>query len=240
MGSGLITLNLGKKITSFNYSAEEILGYKKEEIVGEYLDKIFSDEESIKLIQTNDSNYLYPLRREMELTRKDGTKVFIGYSVSSRIDNHDLKVGTIISFRDISQIKQMQMEVVRMDRLASMGILASGIAHEVRNPLNVVGLSLQQLLSDKKMMGEQPENKMLITTACEEIKRADKKNLIEIHDEISLLADKARKGKILPEEMQDGTFTISNMGMLNVDNFAAIINPGETGILAVSSVIPTL
>jgi len=134
-----------KKITSFNISAEEILGYKKDYIVGKYLEEIFSDEESKKLIQTNDSNFKFPLRSEMELTRNDGSKVFIGYSVSSRIDNHNLKVGTIISFRDITQIKQMQMEVVRMDRLASMGVLASGIAHEVRNPLAGIKTMAQTL-----------------------------------------------------------------------------------------------
>jgi len=56
-----------------------------------------------------------------------------------------LKVGTIISFRDISQIKQMQIEVVRMDRLASLGVLASGIAHEVRNPLAGIKTMAQTL-----------------------------------------------------------------------------------------------
>lgn len=71
------------------------------------------------------------------------------------------------------------------------------------------------------------------------VKNADKKALDEIHAEIAELAEKARKNKLLPEEMQGGTFTISNMGMLGVENFAAIINPGETGILAVASTIPT-
>ena len=71
------------------------------------------------------------------------------------------------------------------------------------------------------------------------IKNADKKALDEIHAEIAELAEKARNNKLLPEEMQGGTFTISNMGMLGVENFAAIINPGETGILAVSATIPT-
>jgi len=145
MGSGLVTLNLEGKITSFNNSAEEILGYEQEEVVGKYLNKIFSEQECSRLIPANDFNYKFPLNREMELTRKDETKVFIGYSVSSRIDNHHLKVGTIISFRDISQIKQMQMEVVRMDRLASMGVLASGIAHEVRNPLAGIKTMAQTL-----------------------------------------------------------------------------------------------
>ena len=49
------------------------------------------------------------------------------------------------------------------------------------------------------------------------------------------LADKARSGKLTPDEMTGSTFTISNMGMLDVEDFTAIINPGESAILAVSS-----
>ena len=41
--------------------------------------------------------------------------------------------------------------------------------------------------------------------------------------------------KLLPDQMTGSTFTVSNMGMLDVENFAAIINPGESAILAVSS-----
>ncbi len=71
------------------------------------------------------------------------------------------------------------------------------------------------------------------------IRNADKKALDELQDEIAEQAAKARAGKLTPEEISGGTFTISNMGMMNVENFAAIINPGEAGILAVSSAIPT-
>ena len=71
------------------------------------------------------------------------------------------------------------------------------------------------------------------------IKNADKKALDEIHSEAAELAEKARKGKLIPDDMKGGTFTISNMGMLNVENFAAIINPGESAILAVSTAMPT-
>ncbi|OQA83350.1 MAG: Dihydrolipoyllysine-residue acetyltransferase component of pyruvate dehydrogenase complex [Lentisphaerae bacterium ADurb.Bin242] len=71
------------------------------------------------------------------------------------------------------------------------------------------------------------------------IRNADKKALDELQDEIAEQAAKARAGKLTPEEISGGTFTISNMGMMNVENFAAIINPGEAGILAVSSAILT-
>jgi pyruvate dehydrogenase E2 component (dihydrolipoamide acetyltransferase) len=71
------------------------------------------------------------------------------------------------------------------------------------------------------------------------VRNTDKKALDEIQAEVSELAEKARTGKLQPDEMKGGTFTISNMGMLNVENFSAIINPGETAILAVSSAMPT-
>ncbi|OQX95803.1 hypothetical protein B6I21_03525 [candidate division KSB1 bacterium 4572_119] len=170
MGSGLITLNLEKKITSFNNSAEIILGYKNTDVIGKYIYDIFPREQSEKLVSTNNSNYRYPLNREVELTRKDGSKVFIGYSVSSRIDNHSLKVGTIISFRDISQIKQMQMEVVRMDRLASMGVLASGIAHEVRNPLAGIKTMAQTL---EEEMEKNDDRKEYLTRIISQVNRLD-------------------------------------------------------------------
>ena len=70
------------------------------------------------------------------------------------------------------------------------------------------------------------------------VRSAEKKALDEIDAEVAELAEKARGNKLTPDEMRGGTFTISNMGMLGVENFAAIINPGETGILAVSSTIP--
>lgn len=71
------------------------------------------------------------------------------------------------------------------------------------------------------------------------IKNTDKKALDEIQDEVAEMAEKARAGKLPPDAMKGGTFTISNMGMLDVENFCAIINPGESAILAVSSAIPT-
>ena len=71
------------------------------------------------------------------------------------------------------------------------------------------------------------------------IANADRKGLDEIQAESGELAEKARAGKLTPDEMKGGTFTISNMGMMNVESFQAIVNPGESAILAVASCIPT-
>lgn len=70
------------------------------------------------------------------------------------------------------------------------------------------------------------------------IRNADDLTLAEINAASKSLAEKARAGKLLPNAMSGSTFTISNMGMLNVENFTAIINPGEAAILAVSTTLP--
>ncbi len=69
------------------------------------------------------------------------------------------------------------------------------------------------------------------------IRNADEMTLGELNVRSKELADKARAGKLRPDEMTGSTFTISNMGMLDVENFTAIINTGEAAILAVSSTL---
>ena len=67
------------------------------------------------------------------------------------------------------------------------------------------------------------------------IKKASDLSLIDIGKISKVLIDKARNGRLLPEEYTGGTFTISNLGMFGIDNFTAIINPPESAILAVSA-----
>jgi pyruvate dehydrogenase E2 component (dihydrolipoamide acetyltransferase) len=69
------------------------------------------------------------------------------------------------------------------------------------------------------------------------IRNAESLTLAELNAKAKELADKARTNKLAPDEMTGSTFTISNMGMLDVENFTAIINTGEAGILAVSSTL---
>ncbi|MBN3866389.1 pyruvate dehydrogenase complex dihydrolipoamide acetyltransferase [Gluconobacter kondonii] len=67
------------------------------------------------------------------------------------------------------------------------------------------------------------------------IRNADRKSLRDISVEAKDLAKRARAGKLKPEEFQGGTFSVSNMGMFGVRDFAAIINPPQAGILAIAS-----
>jgi pyruvate dehydrogenase E2 component (dihydrolipoamide acetyltransferase) len=68
------------------------------------------------------------------------------------------------------------------------------------------------------------------------VRRADQKSVVGIAREVRELAARARARKLRPEEMSDGTFSISNLGMFGIDEFAAVINPPEGAILAVGQV----
>jgi pyruvate dehydrogenase E2 component (dihydrolipoamide acetyltransferase) len=69
------------------------------------------------------------------------------------------------------------------------------------------------------------------------IKEAQNKSLVQISSEAKSLAGKAKEGKLKPEEFQGGTFTVSNLGMLGIDSFCAIINPPQAAILAVGNIV---
>jgi pyruvate dehydrogenase E2 component (dihydrolipoamide acetyltransferase) len=69
------------------------------------------------------------------------------------------------------------------------------------------------------------------------IREAQNKSLLQISGEAKALAAKAKEGKLKPEEFQGGTFTVSNLGMLGIDRFSAIINPPQVVILAVGNIV---
>jgi pyruvate dehydrogenase E2 component (dihydrolipoamide acetyltransferase) len=68
---------------------------------------------------------------------------------------------------------------------------------------------------------------------------ADKRGLLDIARESRRLAEAARENKLRPEDFSGGTFTVSNLGMFDVESFTAVINPPESAILAVGSITPT-
>jgi pyruvate dehydrogenase E2 component (dihydrolipoamide acetyltransferase) len=69
------------------------------------------------------------------------------------------------------------------------------------------------------------------------IRHTDRKSLREIAAEAQDLAARARSRRLAPEEYTGGTFSVSNLGMLDIDEFTAVINPPETGILAVGRIV---
>lgn len=168
MQSGLITIDLKDRITSFNSGAEEALKYSRAEVLNRPLVEIMGERATAILLQRGSAASLS--NREVTVTTKSGEEVHIGFTLTPRLDEKSRQAGNIILFRDISQIKRMQVEVLRMDRLASLGVLASGIAHEIKNPLAGIKTMAQTLEED--LEGEDPR-KIYLYRIIRQVNRLD-------------------------------------------------------------------
>ncbi|MBI3625240.1 MAG: PAS domain S-box protein [Candidatus Rokubacteria bacterium] len=136
MGSGLVGMDLDRRITAMNRAAEEITGYESREATGRLWESIFGDEIPREEVERSTRLEGWQVRRhEMRFRRKDGREVPLGISFwPVRSGRGDL-AGIIGVFQDLSAIKEMEERMRRADRLSAIGRLAANIAHEIRNPL---------------------------------------------------------------------------------------------------------
>lgn len=141
---GLITLNYENKIRSVNPAGEKILGRRSEELKNLPLIALFPNMEEVLGLE----GPALKERRETSYLNPEGSPVTLGYSFSPVKEGQPHGIGRILSFKDISQIKAMEDHLRRVDRLALMGKMAAGIAHEIRNPLASISGSIQVLKDD--------------------------------------------------------------------------------------------
>ena len=200
MEAGLLTTDLEGRITSLNAGAERILGWKAESVVGEQIKSVLKPDEVNVLLSGPPPPGTLRYSRETELTDKNGRKRAIGFTAMDRIDNQGKKVGTIVSFRDISELKQMQSQVIRMDRLASLGVLASGIAHEIKNPL--AGIKTMAQACEEEFEGEDSRQEYL-TRIIRQVNRLD--DLLKTFFAFARPKPPDRKYHTLPEILQEVT-----------------------------------
>jgi len=134
--SGVLAINLDGKITLFNRAAEEMLGYKADEVLGKHYLEIMGREAK----EEHTATHLLQSKRslvsqEKEVCAKDGRKIPVGYSISLLTDSEGGSLGAVEIFFDLTKLKQLEEEISRVKTLAALGEMAATIAHEVRNPL---------------------------------------------------------------------------------------------------------
>ncbi len=142
--SGLITCDLDGMITSVNLAAQDILGKDLDALLGRPASttRLFTDQEWIEI-----KSHISPdrrLRPEVTYQRGDSER-HVGYSVTLLTDAEGTRTGFILIFQDLSEWRKLQDELQLRERLAAVGELASGIAHEVGNPLAAISGSVQML-----------------------------------------------------------------------------------------------
>ncbi len=147
--NGLLTTDNQLKIVYFNRTVERLLGYTPAELRRLKLHQLIqTKEETVLNILKQGGLCVDPKTGEMgefSFITKTGT-VFPVEACFSVITNSDDSVcGLTCTFRDVTQKKRVEKAMARMDRLASLGELASGMAHEIKNPLACIAGVLQNL-----------------------------------------------------------------------------------------------
>ena len=134
--TGIVTVDLDGRIVTLNPAAELLTGYFQGEASGRYCSELFARSSSLGelLMETLASGSPAP-SVTMTLTRRSGAAVPVECSVTPLKGGDGKDLGAVAVVRDLTVVRDLEQQLARSDRLASLGTLAAGLAHEIKNPL---------------------------------------------------------------------------------------------------------
>jgi two-component system sensor histidine kinase PilS (NtrC family) len=141
INSGLMIVNTQGRIRSFNLAASKLTGLSLDEVYDRDVRVLFPsfdafDNGSLQVVKRGEGEFVDPA----------GRSLLLGYSSTLVKDPDERPSALLITFQDLTVFKEMQEQLQRSDRLAAVGRLASGMAHEIRNPLASISGSVQLLM----------------------------------------------------------------------------------------------
>ena len=146
--NGLITLDETGRIVNFNRKAEEILSVQPEDVLGKTPDEVWG--ESSEISQLAEEGVVHGrtvTNRELNITISENDLI-VQVNTSPIVEPDGKNMGLLILLEDLTEKKALEDRVRRADRLAAMGTLAAGLAHEIKNPLTAVR-AFVQMFPDK-------------------------------------------------------------------------------------------
>jgi len=136
MPMGLIALDDQHRIASFNQIAESVLQLAYRDVIGKEAVRILPQQLWAAMERAQNQNQV--IEAEIDCVVKDGGVVPLEIGASILQDENDRILGTVLLFKDLTEVRSLRKEVARSQRLASVGRLAAGVAHEIRNPLSSI------------------------------------------------------------------------------------------------------
>ena len=148
MAGGLIVTDAQDVVVLFNRTAETIIGRRADDVLGQPMDRVLP-------LPTAIADAGLPVRQECTFTRIDGSVIELGATVAPLLAGGGVRAGQLVTFQDLTLINQREAERQRQERLAAVGEMAAGIAHEIRNPLASMSGSIQLLRRELSLRDDQ-------------------------------------------------------------------------------------
>ena len=156
--SGVITTDLQGRIYTFNAAAEEITGYKPEDVRGHDASIFFGDmTRQIAASMNAAATGKVSPRFQADCLTPNGLALRLGFSIAPLFTEEGETSGMVITFQDLTDVRALEETSRRQDRLAAVGRLAASIAHEIRNPLAAMRGSIQMLRAEMDGDSEQAQ-----------------------------------------------------------------------------------
>lgn len=178
MSGGVLTVDREGRITTLNPSAEAILGWPAESLVGYSLFEVAEGQLQSPTLErlvgeTLKKQVTHASEKALIRTRDRG-EAEIGLTTSLLRDAEGKVSGMVMNFRDLTRLEEIHSQMERADRLASLGGLAAGVAHEVRNPLGTIRGLTQLLKEDLPVEGERGKaRRAYLDVITQEVDRLD-------------------------------------------------------------------
>ncbi|HWP49005.1 MAG TPA: ATP-binding protein [Candidatus Limnocylindrales bacterium] len=169
---GIIVIDINKKITLFNQAAEHLLDLPASQACGKNFDDLPAMDSEIRLLirDTLLTGKTFSSHKR-SLFLKNGKTLSLDIATSPLFNQQGDIYGVVIVLRDLTAIKDLEEEIRRKDILASMGSVAAGIAHEIKNPLgSIIGAS-QLLYEEVKNNPELAEYLKVVIKEAERVNR---------------------------------------------------------------------
>jgi two-component system sensor histidine kinase PilS (NtrC family) len=150
--TGIMTINLQGRIKSFNRAAEQISGFTFADVENRNIVEVFPGFAEVQeKIKEDDDKRSSKDRYNIEFARDKNNKLILSCLVSTLKDSTGKRIGDIVIFQDITSLIEMEEALEKSKRLAIIGEMAAGLAHEMRNPLASLSGSIQILKRDLQL-----------------------------------------------------------------------------------------